>query len=296
MKSGSSGSIFDPASFQKYGEYASRKQVEAKVLELDPRARYDIAHRNSITDRVYAQLEKQRQSDMRERENGGAAILNWCFENGFDIDNDIAHRNSITDRVYAQLEKQRQSDMRERENGGAAILNWCFENGFDIDNVPVELKNRVTPSDFAEIAAKAKPVELKNRVTPSDFAEIAAKAKAFRDSDESGDRNLYIKYMTNDKALLELSDAGYTLVRAAVPGNVRQALDDQRARLKEKDAMARQQQALDVRDAQVGKFKPEYEVLTTRERVSKRRTQWRANSRRSTFVTHRSVSSSPSTR
>ncbi len=125
----------------------------------------------------------------------------------------------------------------------------------------------MTPSDFAEIAAKAKAfrdsdesgdrnlyikymtndkalLELSdagNRVTPSDFAEIAAKAKAFRDSDESGDRNLYIKYMTNDKALLELSDAGYTLVRAAVPGNVRQALDDQRARLKEKDAMARQQ-------------------------------------------------------
>ena len=70
--------------------------------------------------------------------------------------------------------------------------------------------------------------------------------------------------MTNDKALLELSDAGYTLVRAAVPGNVRQALDDQRARLKEKDAMARQQRALDVRDAQVGKFKPEYEVSMER--------------------------------
>lgn len=192
MKSGAGGSIFDPASFQKYGEYASRKQVEDKVLELDKKATFDIAH-----------------------------------------------RNSITDRAYAQLEKQRQSDMRERENGGAAILNWCFENGFDIDNVPVELKNRVTPSDFAEIASKV---------------------KAFRNNDQSGDRDLYIKYMTNDKALLELSDAGYTLVRAAVPGDVRQALDDQRARLKEKDAMSHQQQALDVRDAQVGKFKPEYEL------------------------------------
>lgn len=196
MKSGSGGSIFDPASFQKYGEYASRKQVEDKVLELDPRASFDIAH-----------------------------------------------RNSITDRTYAQLEKQRQSDMRERENGGAAILNWCFENSFDIDNVPVELKNRVTPSDFAEIASKV---------------------KAFRNNDQSGDRDLYIKYMTNDKALLELSDAGYTLVRAAVPGDVRQALDDQRARLKEKDAMSRQQQALDVRDAQAGKFKPEYELSMER--------------------------------
>ncbi len=196
MKSGSGGSIFDPASFQKYGEYASRKQVEDKVLEQDPRASFDIAH-----------------------------------------------RNNITDRAYAELEKQRQSDMRERENGGAAILNWCFENSFDIDSVPFQLKNRVTPSDFAEIALKV---------------------KAFRNNDKSGDRDLYTKYMTNDKALLELSDAGYTLVRAAVPGDVRQALDDQRARLKEKDAMAHQQLALDVRDAQVGKFKPDYEVSTER--------------------------------
>ena len=196
MKSGSGGSIFDPASFQKYGEYASRKQVEDKVLEQDPRASFDIAH-----------------------------------------------RNNITDRAYAELEKQRQSDMRERENGGAAILNWCFENSFDIDSVPFQLKNRVTPSDFAEIALKV---------------------KAFRNNDKSGDRDLYTKYMTNDKALLELSDAGYTLVRDAVPGDVRQALDDQRARLKEKDAMAHQQLALDVRDAQVGKFKPDYEVSTER--------------------------------
>jgi hypothetical protein len=196
MKSGSGGALFDPARFQKYGEYASRKQVEDKVLVQDPRASFDIAH-----------------------------------------------RNNITDRAYAELEKQRQSDMRERENGGAAILNWCFENSFDIDSVPFQLKNRVTPSDFAEIALKV---------------------KAFRNNDKSGDRDLYTKYMTNDKALLELSDAGYTLVRAAVPGDVRQALDDQRARLKEKDAMAHQQLALDVRDAQVGKFKPDYEVSTER--------------------------------
>lgn len=196
MKSGSGGSIFDPASFQKYGEYASRKQVEDKVLELDKKATFDIAH-----------------------------------------------RNNITDRAYAELEKQRQSDMRERENGGAAILNWCFENSFDIDSIPVQLKNRVTPSDFAEIALKV---------------------KAFRNNDQSGDRNLYIKYMTNDKALLELSDAGYTLVRAAVPGDVRQKLDDQRAKLKEKDAMAHQQQGLNVQGAQVGKFQPEYEVSTER--------------------------------
>lgn len=197
LKSGKGqGSVFDPESFQKYGSYYTRKDVEDRVIAMDPRATYDIGYRNAMTDRVFHQVELKRQDDARERQNGCADIMNWAYEHKWELD---------------QL-----------------------------------------------------PAQLKNRVTPSDFMEISQKVKALRDGDESGDKALYNKYITNDKALLELDEPAFQNLYYAVPGKYRQALKDRRDILKEKAAMSQQQWALNVRDAQRGQYRPEFEVSTER--------------------------------
>lgn len=194
MQSGKGTSVFDPTSFQKYSSYYTRKDVEDRVIAMDPRATYDIGYRNMMTDRVFHQTELQRQDAVRERQNGCADIMNWAYEHKWELD---------------QL-----------------------------------------------------PAQLKNRVTPTDFLEISQKVKALRDGDESGDRRLYNTLITNDKLLLELSEAEFKNVYYAVPGNCRQAIKDRREILQEKARMAQQNQALNVRAAQEGNFMREFEVST----------------------------------